>query len=485
MAIKTSSDSSNIKAIRALVNKLHNQSPLKDSAFELAEQYFIAQYKNQDEIDNLNADKQRLQQKIDETPAGQQQKKLSDKLHSTEYRLKQLQKDQDQHRLQRLHQMYKICDDTLELCLGDSPEETIKKTSRVLATLQLLSPPDSRQLLVSNQRRKPVYRAILSMLLLEQLLEDKLITNKYILEHAKDKQQNFERYKRLVIVPIMLSAMLMDVGQFHPDALLILKGEEGKKDEFRALEQQDRIDLLKISYKQGLQYVTQGLGQDAYTGNSKAERDVFNREEKDKLLFMRTLLKSAIHPEKGVGNLLKIPQIYTSVVLSTKKGFSYESLPKIFMLLDKGAEKGSHSQEVVNSLLKIMGIFPPGFGITYIPRDSDRREMDRYEYAIVSHLYPEDPHAPVCRAVTRTMTFFSAGNDYVISPANNLYYPKARKKLEKISEKRLQEILSKLWDNFENRQETEELLPKCWHPYEYFTMPRYQNLWNNADRYQN
>jgi len=485
VAIKTSSDSSNIKAIRTLVNRLHNQSPLKDSAFELAEQYFVAQNNNQDEVNNLTNDLQRIQQKLKESPSSQQQKKLSDKLLSSERRLKLLQKDQDQHRVQRLHQLYKICDDTLELCLGESHEDTIKKTSRVLATLQLLSPPDSRQLLVSNQRRKPIYRAILSILLLEQLLKDKLITNKYILVHAKDKQENFERYKRLVLIPIMLAAMLMDIGQVHPDALLILKGEEGKKDEFRALEQQERIDLLKISYKQSLQYITQGLGQDAYTGNSKSERDLFNQQEKDKVLFIRTLLKSAIHPEKGVGNLLKIPQIYTSVVLSTKKGFSYGSLPKIFMLLDKGAEKGSHSQEVVDSLLKIMGIFPPGFGITYIPRDSDRRDMDRYEYAIVSHLYPEDPHAPICRAVTRTMTFFSAGNDYVITPANNLYYPKARKKLEKISETRLKEILSQLWDNFENRQETEELIPKCWHPYEYFTMPRYQNLWNNADRYQN
>lgn len=485
MAIKTSSDSASIKAIRILVNKIHNLSPLQDSAAEKAQLYFAATAKTQDQADALRKDIHQTKLKIEANPSGPALKKLTSRLSNSEFALKQQQKDEDAGRIERLHHLFSICRDTLDLCIGDDQDDTIKKSSRVLSTLLLMSPPDGKQMLLSNQKRKPLYRAILSVLLLEQLIRDGLITNKYILKHARTRTENEEHFQQQVLYPVVISSILMDFGQFHPEALLILKGENGKSDEFRALEQADRIALLKISYKQSLQYVTYGLGQDHYTGNSKSERDVFDQQEKDKLVFIRPLLKSAVHPEQGVGNLLKIPQIYTSVVLSTKKGFAYEAMPKIFLLLDKGAEKGGHSQEVVNSLLKIMGIFPPGFGITYIPRDSDRRDLDRYEYAIVSQLYPEDPYSPVCRATTRTMAFFSAGNDYIISPNNNLYYPKARKKLEKISEVRLKEILSKLWDNFENRQDMNELIPNCWHPYEYFTMPRYQNLWNNSDRFQN
>ena len=54
-----------------------------------------------------------------------------------------------------------------------------------------------------------------------------------------------------------------------------------------------------------------------------------------------------------------------------------------------------------------------------------------------------------------------------------------------MSKKRLEEILQKLWANFETRPELAQILPKYWHPYEYFGNTKYQNLWNKVDRVSN
>jgi hypothetical protein len=276
-----------------------------------------------------------------------------------------------------------------------------------------------------------------------------------------------------------MAALLQDIGSCHPDAQRILKGQEGDLDEFRVLENDERTELLKISYRESLNFVVQAIGIGIYQGNSKQERDWYLQNEREKQAFTIFLLKNAIKPEHGVGNLLKIPQIYTSVVLSTKANYNYDNLPKVGLVLEKGVEKGVYSPVAVAGLLRITGVFPQGFGVTYIPKDSDRQDLDRYEYAIVTSLYPENPRMPVCRMVTRNLTYNVSAQGCVVSVENNLYYPQARKKLERISEERLLEILSKLVSNFEERKSM-ALLPKCWHPQEYFSYTKNQNLWNKA-----
>ena len=171
-------------------------------------------------------------------------------------------------------------------------------------------------------------------------------------------------------------------------------------------------------------------------------------------------------------------------MLPSKQLYQYEHLPKVSALLKAGAEKGWYPQAIVESLLKITGYFPQGFGITYIPKDSDKRDLDRYEYAIVNGLYPPEPEAPICRQVTRNLTYNSFGINLVISAENNLYFNTAQQKLEKVSEERLREILSKLVSNFEERTST-DLIPKCWYPDEYFSYQKNQNLWNRTDTIRN
>ncbi|WP_235605279.1 hypothetical protein [Rheinheimera salexigens] len=172
------------------------------------------------------------------------------------------------------------------------------------------------------------------------------------------------------------------------------------------------------------------------------------------------------------------------MVLSTKHNFVYETLPRVALVLEKGVEKGVYCATAVSSLLAITGVFPQGFGITYIPKDSDNQDLDRYEYAIVTGLYPIQPQQPMCRMVTRNLTYNVSAQGCIISASNNLYYPLARKKLAVVSQERLLEILELLVSNFEERKNM-PLLPKCWHPDEYFSIIKNQNLWNKVTIHSN
>lgn len=472
-------ESASTTSIMTLVKKVHSSSPAKSSLYEEAITYFSELSDVEEKLTPLKKELAATQKRLAENDLGAKTSRLERRADTLSEQIKALEMGKADTRLARLIKLEEVCDQILSLCLGKTAEETNNKFAKVLGTILLNSPSRKKSALLYNQRSKNFYQAVLSLKLLDQLLENNLISNEYILERARyigtDQEDLF---RTQVQVPLLICALLQDVGIYHPDSQKILKGENGDQDEFRTLDNNERVTFLKTQYSKTLQYIVLGLGKARYTGRSRSEQQAFDKAEKEKLAFMQTLLKSSIVPKQGVGNLLKVPQIYTSIVLSTKPNFVYASLPKAFLVLNKGAERGSHSQEVVDSLLEITGVFPQGFGVTYIPKDSGRYDSNRYEYAIVNRLYPSHPQQPICRVVTRNLVFNSHGINHHISPENNLYFPKARKKLEKVSDVRLREILSKLRANFNEHQELEELIPSHWHTQEYFSYVKNQNLWN-------
>lgn len=489
MTLGTIGKSTYSKSVTALINRIYDNTAVADSVYEQAQQYFRQALEQQ-------AKKTELEQQVYLYENRQHQVSKRD-LALVERNLQQAQGEKnvfaqarDEEAWQRYSVLKQICHEILNLCQGATQDETAVLSAKLLGTIQLLSPTEGKYVASSNQKSKHLYKAVLSLRLLDKLLADGELHNDYVQQRYNASKgssaaaDDYQPFRDDVQVPLLMAALLQDIGSCHPDALAILKGSDGSADEFRVLDNDERMALLQISYRESLKFVTQGLGLGRYTGNSKAERDSFNKLETERQNFMLSLLKSAIKPEHGIGNVLKIPQIYTSVVLSTKDSFAYDTLPKVTLVLEKGVEKGIYSKVAVDTLISITGVFPQGFGITYIPKDSDRQDMDRYEYAIVTGLYPANIRQPICRMVTRNLTYNVSAQGCVISAENNLYYPQARKKLEKISEERLLEILSKLVSNFEERKNM-PLLPKCWHPDEYFSYLKNQNLWNKVVMHSN
>jgi len=383
-----------------------------------------------------------------------------------------------------------ICHEIIELTEGDTFEESNRKSAQLLGTIQLISPTEGSKIAANNEQCKALYKSILSLRLLDRLLLNNEVVDPYITKVLTGFEgQSFAeldvearlRFTDLVRMPLIMAALLQDIGQNHAQAKKILSGEDGKQDPHRTLEVEDRKKLLQINYKQTLIYISDGIGIPSYVGNSKAERDQFVIDERLKHQFINLLIKSSFKAKQGIGNLLKIPQIYVSIVFSTKASYSYKVLPKVFQVLNKNAELGTCSQKVVDALYQIMGMFPQGYGVIYMPEDAMGVQGGCYEYAIVNRLYPPVPEQPLCRIVTRKLTFISYGHNTEVKKKNNLYFPHMAKKVASLSKERLNEIFELLSSNYKERQQL-DLLPRCWHANEFFSVKEFQKLWNKEEQ---
>lgn len=493
MVKRQKSDSTHTRTIKDLLQRVISKTPVKDSLFELAEEYFSSQAENEEKLRFADEQVKGAELQLETCDDSKKKPQIEEKLAKLKSIRTDLVNELDEARLQRYSKAYTLASDIMAELHGQSVPDFNNNVARFLGTLQLLSPTDGNQIAKTNQKTKHLYKAVVTVRLMHHLLDSRWLNHPYIKRVQKKQaiflEQHFEKdlpdspFRNCVEIPLIIAALCQDIGQLHPDAKAILYGKDGSLDEFRMLEKDERNELLKINYTQSLKFVTHGLGMDKYIGNSKEERDAFQAEQKERLQFMRGLMKAAINTGDGPGNLLKVPQVYCSVIMSTKTNYSYESLPRVSAVMDKGAEVGAYDKKVSDALMKMLGWFPQGFGVAYIPKDSDGRDADRYEFAIVNSLYPQSPDVPVCRVVTRSLRFSNVSINHAIGKQNNLYYASTRQKLEKVSKKRLEEILVELSSNFQERQEI-DLIPKCWYPQDFFGDAKRQNLWNKGETYR-
>lgn len=400
---------------------------------------------------------------------------------------------EQRQRIERFSNLLAISLTVIELAEGSNFSETNRKSAQFLGSIQLTSPTEGKKVATSNEQSKSLYKAVLCLRLLDHLIINKQIEdtyiNKFLVNVSPEQYKSFashdnEAYQRFieqVKVPLIMAALLQDIGNYHPKAQNILYGEDGKLDPFRTLEVEQRKELLQINYRETLKYLVDGIGIPLFSGNTKAEREAFLKDEQDKLSFIRLLLKTSVNPKKSIGNLLKVPQIYTSIILSTKSNYNYKLLPQVFQVLHKNAELGACEPLFVDALYKITGMFPQGYGIVYMPLGEFGDKSDCYEYAIVNNLYPKVPDQPLCRIATRKLTFIGYGQNIVIKNSSNLYFTETAKKLASLSKERLHEILELLSSNVQERQQL-DLLPRCWHANEFFSVKANQNLWNKAEK---
>jgi len=444
------------RQVQVLLTKIYGRSILKDSVLEQAINYF--------EHHEFVA--------TDES--------ISPESHA----LNKLQKTA------RYGHLQSICYEVLELTEGVNFDESNRKSAQLLGTIQLISPTEGSRVSTNNEICKPLYKAILSLRLLDRLLLNNEISDPFILKSlAEFEGQSFAefdaaallRFNGLVKMPLIMAALLQDIGNNHAHGQSILFGDDGKQDPYRALEVEDRKKLLKINHNQTLAYISNGLGIPSYVGNSREERDQFVLDEELKHQFVKRLIKCSFKAKQGIGNLLKVPQIYVFIIFSTKDNYNYKVLPKVFQVLNKNAELGACSQKAVDALYQITGMFPQGYGVIYMPEDELGQQGDCYEYAIVNRLYPAVPEQPLCRIATRKLAFIGHGHNIEVKKKNNLYYPEMAKKIAKLSKERLNEILELLSSNYQERQQL-DLLPRCWHANEFFSVKANQKLWNKTDQ---
>lgn len=453
--------------VKSLIDRVYGRSPIKDSVLDRAIQYF------------------------EEYPGVTEELSRLEGAPKYEKELEQYSQTLRAERVVRHTHLLEICMEIISLCESEELDECHKKSAQLIGTIALLSPTEGSKIAQTNEIHKPIYKAVLALRLLDRMCMEGKIDDPYINSFLTDlPAENFgqffeidpEGYKNFthqVKIPIVMAALLQDLGNYHPEAQAILVGVSNTLDPYRILEIEERKQLLQINFRETIKYLSDALGVSGYVGNSREERDLFTKNEQAKLLFIKQLLKKSIAPKLGVGNVLKVPQIYVSIILSTKSNFNYKVLPMVFNVLNQTAERGGCSQHYVDALYKITGMFPQGYGVIYIPVDGEGKQLETYEYAIVNRLYPKKPHEPLCRMATRNLAFVGFGHNIDIKKSNNLYFAETAKKMATLSKERLNEILELLSSNYEERQKL-DLLPRCWHSYEYFTAKDNQKLWNKV-----
>ena len=484
MTAKITSETHFTGQVKTLLSKLYGRSVLKDSLLERAISFYEKQPASLQKIDKFKL-------KISELSAQKDDGKVKRKIELIEREFRDYKQELKFESNERFKFLSVLCKEIIDLCEGTSLIESNRKSAQLLGTIQLLSPTEGKNIAEGNERSKPLYKAILCLRLLDQLCMDtaNIVAEPHIKDYAESIREEYfknylsagkeihKAYVDQVKIPIIMAALLQDIGHFHPEAQQVVCGSDGTLNPFRMLELEDRKKLLQINYRETIKFLVEGVGAPIYVGNSKTNRDKFNIAEHKKLVFIKHLLKTSINPKQGIGNLLKVPQIYTSIILSTKESYDYKLLPKVYQALNQNAERGTCSQVVVDTLHKITGDFPQGFGIIYIPEDDEGEPTDRYEYAIVNQLYPEEVDQPTCRTATRNLTFISHGQDFIVKPSFNLHNTATAKAFATLSKERLNEILELLSSNYQERKKL-DLLPRCWHANDYFSMKDNQKLWN-------
>jgi hypothetical protein len=465
-------DSIYTQQVKQLVNMIYPQETGYGSVFEDASHYFSLTPSLEQHIEDLKAQLKKIEGNKNKEVLAEQLAKLI--TNSTE--------KLEEERLSRIERLDAVSTKIIELCEGDNWHETQQLSAKLLGTLMLLTRGPEGNFARVHMRFKPLYKAVLTLRLVDRLLEHDTIAHKYLSKY-REAASRFrgnrywrDKWKTELGRPLITAALLQDIGLQSPAAFTILKGENGDLDEFRLLEESQRKDLLKLNYHFTLKYLSEGLGLPKYVGNNKEERDRFVQTHKEANEFLQQLVKDAFVSKTGLGEIVKIPQIYVSIVLSTKSDYSRMSLPKGYMLIEQLAKKGGLNKQLAQDFVELVGYFPQGFGITYIPMNEKGHEKDQYECAIVVGLNPANPAEPLCKVVTRNQNYITSGTQEIIPKGRNLYFPANRKKLMHVGKDRLSEIMSQLSSNF-TPDALDDLVPSFWEPYDFFGFKKHQNLW--------
>jgi hypothetical protein len=473
--------SSYTTSVESLVAAISGDKSEKPSLFQHAADYFKTAPENKKKLAQLKAEIKSVTLALQIT-GGESAQVLAHRLECLNKHYETEYSSQESHRKDRLNAATNMCLNILSLSEGEDFEETQLKSSKFLTTLVLFSPEKGKKLAELHDCLKPAYKAVLGLRLLDKLISEGVMKNAYVLKnHDADKRYkhgrtDYECYTQAVIMPVVFAAVFQDIGLQHPELKELLEGKEKDKDRFRLLEKQEREEMLALNYQYTLEYFKNGLGcqqAGALAGNNVIE---FDEAEQKRLKFQLSLVLDTKSLKLGTSEIIKIPQIYASIIFSTKRDYQRKYLPTASTLISQLAVKKVLSPMVSDIFVSIVGMFPLGFGIVYITQDKNGYDLNSYEYAIVTRLNPPKPDQAICQLVTRDLMFLPRGKTNIIKKNQNLYFDFTKKKLAKIAPKRLVEIMQKLSHNY-SPQDSKPIIPCYWEPYTYFCVQENQNLW--------
>lgn len=303
-----------------------------------------------------------------------------------------------------------------------------KDANKFITTMILRAPLESDHTrCANNEKNKPIYMSALAARLLINLAEESKIDNEFItsrvprLVPSKDNPKIQEPdpemlkiFKQDVLVPVIQAILIHNIGSYSIDADRIFRGNR-----FRMLDEKTRKSLVKIIYDNTLNYLKYGLGEPTddvalQTNDAALEQEKFELTE--------SLLKNYTTAQHPFGNILRIPMIYSSFMLSTKPKHDFNIVFKAYDILSSGIEKEVIYQPFTEAFQKMVGRYPLGTGIFFISKETNLPER-----AVVIGLNPTEPSSAIVKQLTRRQLQFDDHTQVEVSRDYNLYYDAARK----------------------------------------------------------
>jgi len=200
------------------------------SCFYQRSKAFFTSYRQQQA--KLKKAEQRWQQ-LQQTASASQAERQQARQHYSE-----LQYQDEKGRLMRWADLQLLAEQLLQLSEGESNGETLAFSARLLGCLQIMVPTAKRQRERVQFAYKPLYRAVLTLRLLDHLLAQQLLDEPALVSHYQLRNRQAPDdcpYRQHVQLPIVMAILLQDSGLLHPDALGIIQGELAQFDSGRPL----------------------------------------------------------------------------------------------------------------------------------------------------------------------------------------------------------------------------------------------------------
>ena len=343
----------------------------------------------------------------------------------------ELQQKMQLEKVKRYENLDHLADNMLDLL--DGP----KIFSQFLGTIALSTPlPEEKVRCVRNEKYKPIYIAALTVALFDKVrcyfdfesdylkhYISSIFLGKYKSLDMHDPQLPEEikiAYRNEILKPIAKAALIQFIGSYSPEAEAIFDG-----DRYRALTVPERDELIQVMSEKSIHYLKYAIGIPTKRFDKKEERESYQKYESTKLRFMLDILENHNNKQHELGNLIRIPMIYSSFIVSTKPEFEYQKIYEAYDIIEQGISYGNYRPLYAKLFLKIIGKFPVGSGIFFISNESGRIER-----AIVSSLYPRNVENPVCKQVTRNEIQALSKHEVIVSKATNVFYEDVRENSE-------------------------------------------------------
>jgi hypothetical protein len=324
---------------------------------------------------------------------------------------------------------------------------THKKVEQILGTLMLNYSTTSNELRVrTNSESKSIYISVLAINLVKDLIEQEYkFKNIYINQTLKlieteelPKQQTLEER---IYSPIVQGVYIQQLGLKSVNSQQMLEDNKYK------LDPKQREEYLTESMKSSLEFLLYGLSPVAPRINSKEEETIWKQESDKKVAFIRNTFNTADGKSGELKEILKVCQIYTSLILPDSHKQIENSHIKAYEALKTLSEKSKVNPHFAKKLMQMTGKFPPGTGLFIYEEGSIER-------AIVTRLYPDTPEEPTAKTISRGGIFNKSLPETIIEKKQNLFY----------NYRNIPEYLRKPFE----MQYSEESKKKIWKPNDLF-----------------